>query len=114
MRICAGGLLVRDGQILLARRSADRTFYPGVWDLIGGHCKRDEVPAEALVRELEEEVGVTARVFDEIAVLQEPQPIEHGEAKYYIFIVTEWDGGEPRPSREFNARHSCWVGRKTR
>ena len=96
MRICAGGLLVRDGQILLARRSADRTFYPGVWDLIGGHCERDEVPAEALVRELEEEVGVTARVFDEIAVLPEPQPIEHGEAKYHIFIVTEWDGGEPR------------------
>src|SRR5437868_2489944 len=47
MRICAGGLLVRDRQILFARRSADRSFYPGVWDVIGGHCERDETPADA-------------------------------------------------------------------
>ena len=48
MRICAGGLLVRQGRILLARRSADRSFYPGVRDVIGGHCERDEAPADAL------------------------------------------------------------------
>jgi 8-oxo-dGTP diphosphatase len=96
MRICAGGLLVRQGRILLARRSADRSFYPGEWDVIGGHCERDEAPADALVREIREEIGVTARAFDEIAVLPEPQPIEHGEAQYHIFIVTAWDGGQPR------------------
>ncbi len=82
--------MVRLGRILLARRSADRSFYPGVWDVIGGHCERDEAPADALVRELREEIGVTARAFDEIAVLPEPQPIEHGEAQYHIFIVTAW------------------------
>jgi 8-oxo-dGTP diphosphatase len=96
MRICAGGLLVREDQILLARRSPDRAFYPGVWDVIGGHCEGDEAPAATLVRELEEEIGVTPRAFDEIAVLAEAQPVEHGEAKYYMFMVTAWDGGEPR------------------
>src|SRR5260370_37191138 len=94
-RICAGGLLVRDRQILLARRSADRSFYPGVWDVIGGHCERDETPADALARELKEEIGVTPRAFTEIAVLAEPPPMEHGEAQYHIFIVTTWDG-QPR------------------
>ncbi len=44
MRICAGGVLVRGGEVLLARRSDDRAFYPGVWDVIGGHCEPGEAP----------------------------------------------------------------------
>jgi 8-oxo-dGTP diphosphatase len=96
MRICAGGLLVRGRQILLAKRSEDRAFYPGVWDVIGGHCEGDETPAEALVRELGEEIGVKPSAFEEIAVLDEPRPAEHGEARYHIFIVTAWGGGQPR------------------
>ena len=69
MRICAGGLLVRGGEILLARRSEDRRFYPGVWDIIGGHSEGDETPADTLVRELEEEAGIKASRFEQIAVL---------------------------------------------
>jgi len=30
---------MRGDRILLARRSETRTFYPGVWDVIGGHCE---------------------------------------------------------------------------
>ena len=68
MRICAGGLLVRGGEVLLARRSSVRLFYPGVWDVVGGHCEDGEAPSEALVREVQEEIGVTPRTFEEIAV----------------------------------------------
>lgn len=95
MRICAGGLLIRGDQLLLAKRSEDRTFYPGVWDVIGGHCEGGERPADTLTRELEEEIGVKALAFEEVAVLAEPQPAEHGEARYHVFIVTAWSG-EPR------------------
>jgi 8-oxo-dGTP diphosphatase len=96
MRICAGGVLVRGETILLAKRSAERAFYPGVWDIIGGHCEANETPAETLVRELQEEVGIRPRTFEEIAVLDEPRPAEHGEAMYHVFSVTAWDGAEPR------------------
>ena len=96
MRVCAGGLLTRGDEILLAKRSADRTFYPAVWDIVGGHCETNETPADTLVRELREEVGITARAFEEIAILGEPDPTTHGDARYHIFIVTAWDGGEPR------------------
>ncbi len=96
MRVCAGGLLVRGDEILLARRSEDRKFYPGVWDVIGGHCEGGGAPGDTLVRELEEEVGVKAYAFEEIAVLEEPQPAEHGEARYHMFVVMAWGGGEPR------------------
>ena len=95
MRICAGGILVRADTLLLARRADDRAFYPGVWDVIGGHCQGAERPADTLVREVEEEVGVTPRAFDEIAVLDEPRPREHGEGRYHMFLVTAWSGGEP-------------------
>jgi 8-oxo-dGTP diphosphatase len=108
MRICAGGLLVRGDTLLLARRSEDRSFYPGVWDVIGGHCDDGESPADTLVRELREEIGITADTFEEIAVLDEPRPAEHGEAAYHMFIVTEWSGGEPRL---LGPEHStlCWL-----
>ena len=102
MRTCAGGLLVRRNEILLAKRSADRAFYPGVWDVVGGHCEENETPADALIRELEEEIGVRAAAFAKIATLEEPQPAEHGEAHYHIFSVTSWTG-EPRL---LNTEHS--------
>ena len=95
MRICAGGLLVRGDELLLAKRAANRSFYPGVWDVIGGHCEGDEAPGTALIREVKEEIGVTPRRFEQIAVLPEPQPAEHGEARYHIFVVTAWADGEP-------------------
>lgn len=82
--------------MLLAKRAAGRSFYPGVWDVIGGHCESDEAPGDALVREVQEEIGVTPRTFEEIAVLSEPRPAEHGVARYHIFLVTAWGGGEPR------------------
>ena len=81
--------------MLLAKRSTDRPFYPGVWDVIGGHCEGDETPGDALVREVEQEIAVTPCTFEEIAVLAEPQPEENGEAQYHIFLVTAWVG-EPR------------------
>ena len=82
--------------MLLAKRSDERSFYPGVWDVVGGHCEDDEAPGDALVREVQEEIGVTPHTFEEVAVLSEPHPAEYGEARYHIFLVTAWGGGEPR------------------
>ena len=96
MRICADGLLVQGVEMLLAKRSAERAFYPGVWDVIGGHCAEGETPGDTLVREVREEIGVTPCTFEEVAVLAEPHPAPHGEARYHIFLVTVWAGGKPR------------------
>ncbi len=96
MRFGSGGLLVRGAEILLARRSDDRALHPGVWDMPGGHRQGSETSAETLVRELGEEIGITPRDFEEIAVLPESRPDAYGEAEYHVFLVTAWDGGEPR------------------
>ncbi len=90
MRLCAGGILVRGHEILLAKRSSDRAFYPGVWDIVGGHFEADELLADALTRELHEELGIRPLAFAEVDVLSEPQPDKYGEARYHIFAVTAW------------------------
>jgi len=51
---------LRDGKrVLLCHRSADRRWYPDVWDLPGGHVEVGESPHAALARELREELGIT-------------------------------------------------------
>ena len=88
---CAGGILVKDKKILLGKRSGDLQFYPGVWDIIGGHCKNGETPEQALKRELGEEIGVTLISFSRVAVLCDPDPIR-AEYEYYVHVVKNWTG----------------------
>jgi 8-oxo-dGTP diphosphatase len=50
---------------------------------------------QALTRELQEELGLIARSFWELAVLSEPEEVSQPLARYHIYVVDEWDGGEP-------------------
>jgi 8-oxo-dGTP diphosphatase len=52
-------VLLRADTVLLCHRSIDREWYPDVWDLPGGHVEADETPTDAVVREVQEELGVT-------------------------------------------------------
>ncbi len=50
------------GEILLQKRSLDKDIQPGKWDTsVGGHLDVGEDYGQAVVRELEEELGVTGR-----------------------------------------------------
>ncbi|HKT36790.1 MAG TPA: NUDIX domain-containing protein [Ktedonobacterales bacterium] len=97
----AGGLLCRQGRLLLGKRSARRGAYPGVWDMPGGHMEVDETAEQALVRELREELGVTATAWRELAVLRAPaMGAEDGAEdahvlRLHVFLVNDWCG-EPR------------------
>ena len=47
-------------KVLFQLRSADKDFYPNVWDItVGGHISAGESDFEAVNRELEEELGIT-------------------------------------------------------
>ena len=59
------GVIVMDSRILLCHRSPGRRWYPDVWDLPGGHVEVGESSADALKRELLEELGVAARSLSE-------------------------------------------------
>jgi 8-oxo-dGTP diphosphatase len=98
VEVCiAVGLLCRHGRLLLGKRSTHRRAYPGVWDLPGGHVEAGERIEQALVRELREELGVTPREWQELAVLRAPAVSNDGTdtLRLHVFLVTAWRG-EPR------------------
>lgn len=57
----AAALILRNGNILVARRSGDRHL-AGKWEFPGGKIEADETPQDCLVRELREELGMEIEV----------------------------------------------------
>lgn len=59
---CAGGLVVRDGRLLLVRRAIEP--YLGCWDIPGGFLEADELPTEGAAREVKEETGLEVELTE--------------------------------------------------
>ncbi len=96
MRNIVNALLIRQDTILLARRSVRRKAYPGLWSFPGGHVEQSESFADALRRELREEMGITRIEFRFIRSIADPNTTADDPATYHMYAVTAWDGGDPR------------------
>ncbi|MCL2725485.1 MAG: (deoxy)nucleoside triphosphate pyrophosphohydrolase [Polyangiaceae bacterium] len=59
--IVVAGVVIEDGKVLLSRRK-EGSHLAGLWEFPGGKVESGEDPRAALVRELEEELGITAVV----------------------------------------------------
>src|SRR5271154_4233692 len=63
--LVGAALIASEGQILACQRHRTDAF--GLrWEFPGGKVRAHEKPQEALVRELEEELGVAADIGDEV------------------------------------------------
>jgi len=93
-------LIVQSGRILLGKRSATREFYPGVWDLFGGHMEPGEGQAETLIRELGEELGITPTRWSYVETLQVPSE----QLTVHLYLVTAWTG---TPTNQQLEEHSA-------
>lgn len=96
MRVCVGALVIREQEgprLLLGKRAASRTAYPGVWDVPGGHCEPGETPEQALVRELQEELGVTPTAWRRLAEVCVPDGAgREAPLRLHLYAVTAWEG----------------------
>ena len=78
-----------DGRFLLGQRAPD-TFYPGYWEFPGGKVEPGETAHHALVRELEEELGITVERAD--PWLRREHVYEHAHVRLNFFRVRQWSG----------------------
>jgi 8-oxo-dGTP diphosphatase len=58
--VAAVALIDADGRVLLARRPRGKTM-AGLWEFPGGKLRAGETPERALIRELDEELGIDTR-----------------------------------------------------
>ena len=72
---------------MLAHRHPLRQWYPGCWDLVGGHVEPGASPHEAVIRECFEELGV--HVHDPVLI---PMTFNDPTLDVHAFLVTRWDG----------------------
>lgn len=84
----------RDGvmRILVSRRP-EGTVYAGYWEMPGGKIHEGETPAQCLVREFAEELGLTIEVNRALSVVEHVYP--HGHVRLHPFYCRRVDG-EPR------------------
>lgn len=65
-----------NGRLLIARRRPD-THLAGMWEFPGGKIEAGETPAQCLVRELREEVGIVIAVGEPYERLEFVYPERH-------------------------------------
>lgn len=87
--VAAAVLLGTDGRYLLGQRGPD-TVYAGYWEFPGGKVERGETPAQALCRELDEELGI--RVTQLRPWLRREHLYEHAHVRLHFFEVSAWEG----------------------
>ena len=61
-RVLVGGLIFKNGKILLLKRTETKKFLPGYYDLPGGKVEPGEDPNHALIREVKEETGLDIEI----------------------------------------------------
>ncbi len=90
MKRVVAAVIEKDGKMLVCQRTKHQTM-PLKWEFPGGKIEEGEQPRDALRRELEEELGIHAKVGDEIARIQHNYP--NGTAvELRFFIVREYEG----------------------
>lgn len=101
IRVVAG-IIESEGRVLLARRPEGKS-HGLLWEFPGGKVEPDESPTHALVRELEEELGLAATVgplFDRRTMCVSGRILD---ISYYLAAPG------PQPARPFEHQAIAWV-----
>jgi 8-oxo-dGTP diphosphatase len=100
--VVVAAAIVRDGRLLAARRTGPPRL-AGRWELPGGKVEpTDESERAALVREIDEELGVLVAVGDQLGAA-----IPLGPSCCLRIFNASLLAGEPRPKQAHSA--VCWL-----
>jgi 8-oxo-dGTP diphosphatase len=108
VRVATSALIINDQKILLVKKAREPN--KGLWSLPGGLVELGETIEEALVREVNEETGLSIRPTGVAAITQLIQREKQATQPYHYIIVTMTAtlvGGTPKPGGDAEAME--WV-----
>lgn len=89
LQIAVGIIRNPQGEIFITQRAAD-AHMANKLEFPGGKIESDETPEQALIRELQEEVGITVRSATLFDKLEYQFPDRH--ITLWFFLVENWQG----------------------
>lgn len=102
-----GGVVVRDGRVLLIRRGKAPLY--GRWVVPGGTVELGETLEEALVREMEEETSLRVEPIEVLTVFDRIE--RDGERVVYHYVIVDylcrWLSGEAKAGSD--ALDAAWA-----
>ena len=102
-----GGVLIRDGKVLLIRRGKPPLY--GRWVVPGGTVELGESLEQALVREMREETGLEVVPLEVLTVFDRIE--RDGDRVVYHYVIVDylcrWLGGEARAASD--ALEAAWA-----
>lgn len=102
--VVAAALVDADGRVLIAQRP-DGKQLAGQWEFPGGKVEPGETPETALIRELQEELGITVKQACLAPFVFASHTYESFHLLMPLFLIRRWEG-EPE-AREHKALK--WV-----
>ena len=104
MLVAAGALVDVDGRVLIARRPPGKAM-AGLWEFPGGKVHEGETPEIALIRELQEEIGVDTRQSCLAPIAFASHTYDDFHLLMPLFACRVWQG-TPQP---LEGQELAWV-----
>jgi 8-oxo-dGTP diphosphatase len=93
--VAAVALVDGDGRVLVAQRPQGKTL-AGLWEFPGGKIEKGELPEQALVRELAEELGIDTSTSCLAPLTFASHAYEDFHLLMYLYACRTWQG-TPHP-----------------
>ncbi|PKO87823.1 MAG: DNA mismatch repair protein MutT [Betaproteobacteria bacterium HGW-Betaproteobacteria-10] len=90
VEVAAAVMLRAEGREFLLAQRPEGKVYAGYWEFPGGKVEAGETVRQALIRELQEELGITATACSPWLTRQFTYP--HATVRLHFWRVTAWDG----------------------
>jgi 8-oxo-dGTP diphosphatase len=89
--VAAVALIDADNRVLIAQRPAGKTM-AGLWEFPGGKVEESERPEETLIRELDEELGITVKEDCLAPLTFASHAYEDFHLLMPLYACRRWDG----------------------
>lgn len=90
MKRVVAAIVFKDGKVLVCQRTRHQTM-PLKWEFPGGKIEEGEQPRDALRRELDEELGIDAKIGHEVSRVRHEYP-GGGAVELRFYVVHEYHG----------------------